>query len=150
MNLLEETLEYMAKYGKCEQDVKDVRWDIVTNRKVEKGYVAECKVECCSWELFAIVAAHIEYDEGFGAQEINASLVILFNDGTWLERSEYDGAEGWDYKCPPRSGDIFTVNLKEIKKNIWENPCSCCVYGEHMLDSDRCDSCRSFSKWEEK
>ena len=29
------------------------------------------------------------------------NIVIVFEDGTWLERGEYDGSEWWEYKQKP-------------------------------------------------
>lgn len=41
-----------------------------------------------------------EYDAGYGGQELYGT-VWLMEEGTWLERGEYDGSEWWDYKkCP--------------------------------------------------
>ena len=47
-----------------------------------------------------------EYDEGYGGQELFG--IVWFNDGSWLERWEYDGSEGWTYKKTPQIPD----NLK--------------------------------------
>lgn len=45
---------------------------------------------------------NINYDSGYGTQYVYG--FIVFTDGTWLERMEYDGSEWWDNKrCP-----IFT------------------------------------------
>ncbi len=39
------------------------------------------------------------YDNGFGGQELFGT--VWLNDGTWLERDEYDGSEWWEHsKCP--------------------------------------------------
>lgn len=40
-----------------------------------------------------------EYDSGYGAQELGGT--VWFNDGTWLERGEYDGSEWWEHKKLP-------------------------------------------------
>ena len=40
-----------------------------------------------------------EYDNGYGYQEIDG--IVLFSDNSWLERWEYDGSEGWEYKKAP-------------------------------------------------
>jgi hypothetical protein len=53
-----------------------------------------------SWEGFTKLA-NIKYDSGYGGQEVANDLVIVFNDGTWLERSEYDGSEAWTYNRMP-------------------------------------------------
>ena len=41
----------------------------------------------------------IYYDAGFGSQELYG--YVVFNDGSWLERYEYDGSERWEYKETP-------------------------------------------------
>lgn len=33
------------------------------------------------------------YDAGYGSQELFGE--VMFTDGTWLERDEYDGSENW-------------------------------------------------------
>ena len=39
------------------------------------------------------------YDNGYGGQELYG--IIWLEDGTWLDRGEYDGSEWWAYqRCP--------------------------------------------------
>jgi hypothetical protein len=52
-----------------------------------------------------------EYDRGFGLQEVFGT--IWFEDGTWCDRWEYDGSEGWQYHTVPEIPD----NLKPIDLN---------------------------------
>lgn len=40
-----------------------------------------------------------EYDNGFGLQEMFGH--IWYEDGTWSDRVEYDGAEGWKHRVRP-------------------------------------------------
>lgn len=40
-----------------------------------------------------------EYDHGYGSQELFGT--VWLEDGTWLERGEYDGSEWWEYKKTP-------------------------------------------------
>lgn len=40
-----------------------------------------------------------QIDSGYGAQELFG--YIWYNDGTWSERAEYDGAEWWEHKIAP-------------------------------------------------
>ena len=40
----------------------------------------------------------VEYDNGYGSQYLYG--LVLFDDGTWLSRCEYDGSEGWEYNHP--------------------------------------------------
>ena len=39
------------------------------------------------------------YDSGFGGQELFGT--VWFQDGSWLERGEYDGSEWWAFKETP-------------------------------------------------
>lgn len=51
--------------------------------------------------LAALPLLNFKYDHGFGGQ--NLFGWVVFDDGTWLERGEYDGSEWWEYKqCPTR------------------------------------------------
>jgi len=40
-----------------------------------------------------------EYDAGYGHQSLHG--YIWYNDGTWSERYEFEGAENWVYKKMP-------------------------------------------------
>jgi len=44
-----------------------------------------------------------EYDDGYGTQELDGT--VWFEDGSWLERGEYDGSEWWDRKVRPEIPD---------------------------------------------
>lgn len=46
------------------------------------------------------------YSEGYGSQELFG--IITFTDGSWLERSEYDGSEWWSYKSTPLWSDLLS------------------------------------------
>jgi len=86
-NLLEETLHKMEYNNKQENDV-----DWVGSRDGKYAI---------NWNQFKAIG-NIKYDSGFGGQEIAPDLVIVFKDGTWLERHEYDGSEWWEYKETPQ------------------------------------------------
>lgn len=86
-NLLAETLEALKERNKSPSDVL---W-VGTN--AARG----------SWDDFAALA-DIEYDAGYGGNEINENLVIV-GDNWWLERGEYDGSEWWDFKTIPNPPD---------------------------------------------
>ncbi|NCB47635.1 hypothetical protein EOM81_11535 [bacterium] len=83
-NLLKETIEVLAENGKSEADVL---W--VGNKK---AYV--------SWADFAEYAKNLEYDSGYGGNEIDGGLLVVGLDW-WLERHEYDGSEWWEFKSLP-------------------------------------------------
>ena len=61
-----------------------------------------------SWADFKDKFKNLEYDAGYGRQEIAADLVVV-GENWWLEREEYDGAECWVYKKSPKitSGKSF-------------------------------------------
>ena len=104
INFLEETLESMNYYEKTEKDVlfcemnKQNSFEFIDGKFVKQTFQF-------SFEDFKKNANFI-YDNGFGEEgfasiEIDTSIVIVFKDGSWFERSYYDGAEWWDYKkCP--------------------------------------------------
>lgn len=45
--------------------------------------------------------ADVDYDNGYGAQEVATDLVILMKDGSWFSRGEYDGSEWWQLNRRP-------------------------------------------------
>lgn len=57
-----------------------------------------------------------DYDSWYGWQEL--FWEIVFNDDSWFERREYDGAEWWEYKKTPDKIDfeLFREAEKERKK----------------------------------
>lgn len=84
-NLLEETLNVMKS---CNKDWGDI--DFIAFKDNMTISVADFKKR-----------ANAEYDSGFGGAEVHENLVIVFKDGSWLERAEYDGFEWWEYKKTP-------------------------------------------------
>lgn len=86
-NFLEETID---KITSCDKTIEDVDWVGSDDGK----YVI-------SWNEFAKIA-NIDYYSGFGLQYIAMDLVVVFNDGSYLYREEYDGSEGWSYAKTPR------------------------------------------------
>lgn len=83
INLLKETLDSLKEN---EKSPEDVRW------VGGSGYATD-------WSGFAALA-DFEYDNGFGAAYIASDLYVV-GDNWWLERSEYDGSEGWEFKTLP-------------------------------------------------
>lgn len=86
MNLIKETIEEL-KENHLTSD--DVRW--VGSKDGKYGM---------SWDSFKETFKNIEYDCGYGYQEVAKDLVVVGN-GWWLERREYDGAESWSFKRLP-------------------------------------------------
>lgn len=104
-NLLSETLEFLSDLGKTPKDVKYVG--------TRDGGIS------CSWGEFELLA-NVEYDDGFGSQEIASDLHIVFNDKTYLYRGEYDGSEWWEYVSYP-GNDVpeKVVKLSKLKGDTW-------------------------------
>jgi hypothetical protein len=44
-------------------------------------------------------ALDFNYDCGYGGQKLFG--IVWLNDGTWLERGEYDGSEWWEHRVRP-------------------------------------------------
>ena len=86
MNLVKETIERIKEEGHLELDIE---W--VGSKDGKYGM---------SWDSFKETFGRIEYDCGYGCQEVAKDLVVV-GDGWWLERREYDGAEGWSFKSMP-------------------------------------------------
>jgi len=86
-NLLSETIDVLKQYNK---DQVCVVWvgSKDGNYKID-------------WKQFEEIA-NIEYNDGFGSQRIAKDLVVVGTDW-WLERSEYDGSEWWDFNTLPKS-----------------------------------------------
>lgn len=57
---------------------------------------------------FLETLASIDYDNGYGGQELFGTIV--FKDGTWLERGEYDGSEWWEHRKLPTEESLFDNN----------------------------------------
>lgn len=97
-NLLDETLGHLTRAGLTE---KDVLW--VGTQNGEKSI---------SWKSFAKLA-NIDYDSGYGGEEIRLDLVVV-GKNWWLERHEYDGSEWWEFKKLP----IEVINPKRMY-TVW-------------------------------
>lgn len=102
-NLKDETLKVLREHGKSPLDILWIGGDDFTIP------------EALFWRL-----ADRGYDDGYGAPEVAQDLVIV-GDDWWLERSEYDGAEEWDYKTLPTRPKEQRVVKRVIARDIgWE------------------------------
>lgn len=62
------------------------------------------------------------YNAGYGAQEVAADLKIVFKDGTWMMREEYDGSEWWAYRrCPSMPLRIENVTHFVSRDSGWDS-----------------------------
>lgn len=103
-NLFEETNRKICDIADKTWD--DIAWIGVDDETLKWDFDSDSyiTVPSCEFDIleFRESAMGIEYDEGYGVQEINEHLVIVFDDGSWLERAEYDGSEWWEYKTVPQ------------------------------------------------
>ena len=71
-----------------------------------------------------LAIADVDYDSGSGAQEIAADLIVMFSDGRYIVRNEYEGSEGWSVinrKNNTKKGKPFTtVCVNQVGKLGWE------------------------------
>jgi hypothetical protein len=86
-NLLNETLKELKNNDKTPNDVKFI---MITSK--------EGSME---WPEFESAIKNVNYDSGYGINEIHEDLVIV-GESWWLERGEYDGSEWWDFKEIPK------------------------------------------------
>ena len=71
----------------------------------------------CSWDEFKEMA-NVDYDGGYGAAEVATDLVILFSDGIYMKRGEYDGSEWWEFN-PPMEKPEKTHKIKRLVGAYW-------------------------------
>lgn len=50
---------------------------------------------------------NFDYDDGYGTQELFG--YVWYEDGTWSDRGEYDGAEWWQHQVRPDKDIEVTV-----------------------------------------
>lgn len=87
--IFDETLDAIQSNGKTPNDV----WWVGSH---DGRYVI-------SWDVFERQFSDVEYDSGYGGQEIASDLVVV-GDNWWLSRSEYDGSECWRFETRPKVG----------------------------------------------
>jgi hypothetical protein len=102
-NLLEETLDAIRHSGHTPDD-------IIFIGSVDTGH-------SCTWEEYQRLA-DVEYDSGFGAAEVASDLQVVFRDGVYLYRSEYDGSENWAW-APTFQQPERTLPIERLVGRYW-------------------------------
>ena len=102
-NLLNETIEDLAKHNKTFDDVIGICGDDFQ----------------ISIEDFKNLA-NKEYNDGYGGQEVASDLKIVGED-FWLERHEYDGSEWWEYKSIPNLNVLPMQTVKRVIGGCWDS-----------------------------
>lgn len=103
-NIKKELDEVMISIGKEPNDIIDLYI----------RYSPYSRVEYKEFNHYYSIPLNINYDSGFGSQELYGCVV--FNDDSWLERYEYDGSECWDYKSLKKVIDYINESRKGGQK----------------------------------
>lgn len=98
INFLEETIEEIRRAGHKIEDVV-----CITDTK---HYI--------NWNDFKHLA-DFKYDASYGIHEIQLELTIILNNGTWLERREYDGKEWWVHCTAPTQPKEYGLTIDDIR-----------------------------------
>lgn len=106
-NLLAETIAVIQENGKSPADVSWVGFNSPGTEQA-KG----------TWADFASLAAGINYNAGYGGNEIATGLLVVGPDW-WLERHEYDGSEWWEFKQLPTPPALHRPLTKEDLEEHW-------------------------------
>jgi len=93
MDLLKETTEIMDRSNLFIEDIEYINYGDDWDSKITMGSY--------DWEWFLEYCKdYTNYDNGYGTPKIG-NIEIVFNNGTWLDRGEYDGSEWWDVLSTP-------------------------------------------------
>jgi hypothetical protein len=102
-NIGEELLEHFKDIGNPTISYWSMKYvDSDSDRPVmtfkDAGYIDE--------PLFSTLV-HINYNSGYGTQHLFG--YVVYEDGTWSERVEYDGMESWVHRvCPDIDTPVYT------------------------------------------
>lgn len=108
MNLGEETIKALQDKG---YNMSDILWIGGQDFRIPADNF---------WE----VADRTAYNNHYGAQEVALDIIIAMKDGSWFDRSEYDGAEFWQYnRCPKIPAEIKEVEYLAVDLNNNTHDC---------------------------
>ncbi len=91
MNAKHELLETLQDLNKTKENIVAINIGIFYNIYEENAAVRVKTTD-------DIDELDIDYDDGYGSQHLYG--LVLFDDGTWLSRYEYDGNESWEHNDP--------------------------------------------------
>ena len=113
INAAEELLQELSDFSKEVSDIKclwighEESYDDNDEKLYEQTFNLKIGWTEQDWQRL-MYDLDFEYHDGYGCQYLFG--IVWFNDGSWLERYEYDGSEGWAYKRTPKIPD----NLNQI------------------------------------
>jgi hypothetical protein len=104
-NARKELIDFLSSIGK---NFSDIAYGRITLYSEEGGPLFDIKIEESpseeEWEKI-LKKMDIEYDSGYGVQYLLGTIV--FKDGSWLKRVEYDGSEWWEYYHTPSKEKVL-------------------------------------------
>lgn len=118
-NAKTELLEALSEIGKTINDILKIA--IIINSDIEGSWFkVKGPLHFDSIEALDVVYG---YSGGNGEQDLFG--IVLFKDGSWLERGEYDGTEWWNYRKQPSVAELdkwVKENQNDIQVDFfWEN-----------------------------
>ncbi len=113
INFKEEILDAIASNNKSTEDVDYV---ILNEYQLTSDSNAEYVPSEIEFDHLLEVADGIIYDDGYGTVIIDDSLKIVFKDGTYMDRKEYDGSEWFEFHSTPArpSNKYKEENLRSL------------------------------------
>lgn len=93
--------ELIAAVGNAEVECGSV----VIQHFSDDGPRAHAKFNGHAEFLAMLPRLDVEYDAEFGSQECYGTVLLV--DGSWLERWEYDGSEGWRQVTRPTCAEAM-------------------------------------------
>ena len=105
-NAKKEFLETLTRLRVSKVKCVDIRRDVssydidgdILHYRLKMNYTDE------EYQTF-LNSLDFNYDGGYGTQELYGA--IWLENGTWLDRSEYDGSEWWEYHVLPQVPDYL-------------------------------------------
>lgn len=107
MNAKEELIKTIdVNFIKCARIQKEEEYDYELGGYLPLDAI-ELKVNHTYGELHQFLELlNFNYNNGYGGQELFGN--VWMNDGTWLERGEYNGSEWWEHKiCPTIPNELL-------------------------------------------
>lgn len=104
MNALLELYEICLRHDLRLQDIKAIRI-----AKADLGSVENVICKICPTDIEIVQSLNFIYNSSYGSVELLG--IVLFNNGGWLERHEYDGSEWWEYKKTPLPFNFLNCDL---------------------------------------
>lgn len=101
INMKSEVLDSISRADQC---INDIEWIRVTFLDDDYNYTS--LISKLNPTLEDLDVLDIDYDDGYGTPYLGDSSYVVFRDGSWLERYEYDGNEHWSYKSTPKWEDF--------------------------------------------